>query len=143
VKNVRATSSERPRQAYLGASKIRLPGSEIFSVGGRCCGQELDQGGQSALETNRLRGAHDDLMFVYCERISFIESAAISGRDAYRRRERCVFVPGRKLDPDGRSIRPRVANRRHNAQPRASRDLQAEPLDDRRNVSIGVSDDRA
>ena len=28
MKNVRATSSERPRQAYLGASRIRLPGSE-------------------------------------------------------------------------------------------------------------------
>ena len=58
-------------------------------------------------------------MVVNCERVSFVGRAAIRGRDAHRRRERSEFVPGHKLDSDGLSIRPRVANRRHDAQPRA------------------------
>jgi hypothetical protein len=62
VKKVRATSSDRPRQAYLGASVICAAGTRIsFALPGRRRDHQLDQRGQAARDADRFGRAQHDL----------------------------------------------------------------------------------
>jgi hypothetical protein len=69
-------------------------------------------------------------MFIDAQQMSFIERTIARGRYTYGFGERFEFICAHKLDPDGPFLRMRVASHRQDAQPRASSDLRAEPLND-------------
>ena len=110
MKNVRATSRDRPRQAYLGASRIRAAGTRISSaLAGRRRGYQLDQRGQAARDADRFGRAQHDLAVLDHQRVAFAGRVAAVRREAGRRGQPARFVRGGQLDRDGRLIRYPVA----------------------------------
>jgi hypothetical protein len=133
------------RQAAPGVPRRvehpRARQGELSCVAGRRGrGHELQERGQAAGDTDRFHRAHDHLICIDRQRVPFVGGAAARRPDSRRRGQHAEVVAGPELDPDGRSTGSRVAGHRHEAQPGASRDLRAEPLDDRCDGGIGVRD---